>query len=86
VEPDKQLTLKGSDFYMGSSDIFPFSLPWYRLNIREGSKVPLFPEWGTKDYYGWQTSWGVLYGDKDSKFRGGFAPKFADQMGLLIGR
>ncbi len=29
---------------------------------------------------------GSLYGDKDSKFKGGFAPKFADQMGLLIGR
>lgn len=86
VEPDKQLTLKGSDFYMGDSDIFPFSLPWYRLNIREGSEVPLFPEWTTKDYYGWQVAWGALYGDKDSKFKGGFAPKFADQMGLLIGR
>lgn len=86
VEPDKQLTLKGSDLYLGDRDIFPFSIPWYRVNIRQGSEVPLFPEWGTKDYYGWQTSWGVLYGDKDSKFKGGFAPKFADQMGLLIGR
>lgn len=86
VEPDKQLTLKGSDLYLGDRDIFPFSIPWYRVNIRQDSEVPLFPEWGTKDYYGWQTSWGVLYGDKDSKFKGGFAPKFADQMGLLIGR
>ncbi|MEE0138435.1 hypothetical protein [Fusobacterium ulcerans] len=86
VEPDKQLTLKGSDLYLGDNDIFPFSIPWYRVNIRQDSEVPLFPEWGTKDYYGWQTSWGVLYGDKDSKFKGGFAPKFADQMGLLIGR
>lgn len=86
VEPDKQLTLKGSDFYLGDNDVFPFALPWYRVNIRQGSEVPLFPEWGTKDYYGWQVSWGALYGDKDSKWRGGFAPKFADQMGLLIGR
>ncbi len=48
VEPDKQLTLKGSDLYLGDNDIFPFSIPWYRVNIRQDSEVPLFPEWGNK--------------------------------------
>lgn len=86
VEPDKQVTFLNSDLYIGEKDIIPFTLPWYRFNIRQGSKVPLFPQWGTKDEYGWFISTGMLYGDKDSKFKGGIAPKFGDQIGLMIGR
>ena len=29
---------------------------------------------------------GFLYGNRKDKFRGGFAPKFADKMGILVGR
>ena len=86
IEPDKQVTLKGIDFYNGDKKRTPFSFPFYRANIRAGSKVPLFPEWGTNENYGFNTSVGILYGDKDSKFKGGFAPKYGDMMGLLIGR
>jgi hypothetical protein len=86
IIPDKHITLRNSDFYKGSKDRTPFTFPWYRMNIRGGSEVPLFPKWTTDSYYGWQVSWGVLYGNKDSKYKGGFAPKFADTMGLLIGR
>lgn len=86
VEPDKQVTFLNSDLYIGEKDIIPFTLPWYRFNIRQGSKVPLFPQWGTRDEYGWFITTGMLYGDKDSKFKGGIAPKFGDQIGLMIGR
>lgn len=86
IEPDKQVTFKGTNFYNGSKKRTPFAFPWYRMNIRQGSQVPLFPEWGTDTYYGWNTSVGVLYGNKGDKFVGGFAPKFADRMGLLVGR
>ncbi|MDR1831300.1 MAG: hypothetical protein LBQ97_01030 [Fusobacteriaceae bacterium] len=86
VEVDKQVTLRNSDFFIGKKDYFPFRFPWFRQNIRAGSEVPLFPTWTSDDYYGWQLSWGVLYGKKDSRYRGGFAPKFADKMGFLIGR
>jgi hypothetical protein len=86
IEPDKQITLKNSDFYLGDESKLPFAFPWYRVNIRQGSKVPLFPQWGSDDYYGWNTSWGFLYGNRGDKFVGGFAPKFADTMGVLVGR
>lgn len=86
IEPDKQITLKNSDFYSEDKSILPFKFPWYRANIRQGSQVPLFPQWGTDDYYGWNTSWGFLYGNRGDKFVGGFAPKFADTMGVLVGR
>lgn len=86
VEPDKQVTFLNSDLYIGKKDIIPFTLPWYRFNIRQGSKVPLFPQWGTKDEYGWYISTGILYGDKNSRFKGGIAPKFGDQIGFMIGR
>ena len=86
VEPDKQITLTGSHFYKKDKKVTPFAFPWFRANIRQESKVPLFPEWGTDTYYGWTTSVGVLYGDKGDKFVGGFAPRFADRMGLLVGR
>ena len=86
IEPDKQVTFKKTNFYMGDKRKTPVSFPWYRANIRQGSKVPLFPQWGTDSYYGWNTSVGVLYGDKGDKYVGGFAPKFADNMGLLVGR
>ncbi|MDR1835796.1 MAG: hypothetical protein LBQ96_08360, partial [Fusobacteriaceae bacterium] len=86
IENDKQVTLRNSDFFVGKRDYFPFRFPWYRLNIRNGSTVPLFPNWTDDDYYGWQISWGFLYGNSDSKFKGGFAPKYADTMGLLVGR
>lgn len=86
IEPDKQVTLKDSDLFIQDMDVMPFTFPWYRFNIRQGSQVPLFPMWGSEDDYGWTITTGVLYGNRDSKFRGGFAPKFGDQMGLLIGR
>lgn len=86
IEPNKQVTLKNVDLFVKNKDIIPFSIPWYRFNIRNGSKVPLFPQWGTDDDYGWTITQGIIYGSKDGKYQGGFAPKFADEMGLLIGR
>ena len=86
IEPDKQITLKNSDLFIKSKDVMPFNFPWFRANIRSGSRVPLFVTLQTSDDYGSATSMGVLYGNKDDKFRGGFAPKFADKMGLLIGK
>lgn len=86
VEPDKQLTLKKSDFFIGTKDIIPFKFPWFRANIRKGSKVPLFITFQSLDDYGTSTSMGFLYGNRKDKFRGGFAPKFADKMGILVGR
>lgn len=84
IEPNKQITLKNINFYNETNKRTPVAFPFYRANIRKGSKVPLFPTFITDTYYGFETSVGVLYGDK--KFRGGFAPKFADRMGWLIGR
>ena len=86
IEPDKQVTLTYSDLFIQDFDVMPFTFPWYRFNIRQGSEVPLFPMWGDEDDYGWTISTGVLYESRDNKFRGGFAPKFGDQMGFLIGR
>lgn len=86
IEPDKQITLKKNNLYMGEKDVLPFNFPWYRVNIRNGSEVPLFPKWTSDSYYGWELEWGVLYGDQKSKYKGGISPKFADTMGLLIGR
>ena len=86
IEPDKQITLKGADLYIQDFDVMPYKFPWFRFNIRNGSEVPLFPEWGTDEDYGWNISWGTLYESTDNKFRGGFAPKFGDTMGLLVGR
>jgi hypothetical protein len=86
IEPDKKVVFKGTDLYIGGTDVLPFTMPWYAVNIRSGSEVPLFPMWGSDDDYGWYTSWGILYGDRDSSYRGGIAPKFADAMGILIGR
>ena len=86
IEPDKQVTLTYSDLFIQDFDVMPFTFPWYRFNIRQGSEVPLFPMWGDEDDYGWTISTGVLYESKDNRFRGGFAPKFGDQMGFLIGR
>ncbi|MGL5950883.1 MAG: hypothetical protein ACRCZH_05645, partial [Cetobacterium sp.] len=86
IEPDKQITFRNSDLYLGSTDIIPFTLPWYRGNIRRGSKVPLFPSFGTEEDYGWNISWGYLYGDRESQYKGGFAPKLATDLGVLIGR
>ena len=86
IEPDKQVTLTYSDLFIQDFDVMPFTFPWYRFNIRQGSEVPLFPVWGEEDDYGWTISTGVLYESKDNKFRGGFAPKFGDRMGFLVGR
>lgn len=86
IEPDKQVTLTYSDLFIQDFDVMPFTFPWYRFNIRQGSEVPLFPMWGDEDDYGWTISTGVLYESRDNRFRGGFAPKFGDQMGFLIGR
>ena len=86
VEPDKQITLKKSDLFIGSRDVMPFTFPWFRANIRSGSTVPLFITIQSDDDYGAATSMGFLYGNRRDKFRGGFAPKFADKMGILVGR
>ena len=86
VEPDKQITLKNSDLFIGAKDVMPFTFPWFRANIRSGSKVPLFITLQSDDNYGTATSMGFLYGNRKDKFRGGFAPKFADKMGILVGR
>ncbi len=86
VEPDKQITLKNSDLFIGEKDVMPFTFPWFRANIRSGSKVPLFITLQSDDDYGTVTSMGFLYGNRKDKFRGGFAPKFADKMGILVGR
>ncbi|MDY4011707.1 MAG: hypothetical protein SOY60_08570 [Fusobacterium gastrosuis] len=86
IEQDKQITLFDSTLFIKDKDIFPFNIPWFRANIRKNSRVPLFPTFTNSDDYGFQTSWGVLYGNKDDKYRGGIAPKFADRMGFLIGR
>ncbi len=86
IEPDKKVVFRSTDLYIGEKDVLPFTVPWYAVNIRPGSEVPLFPMWGSDDDYGWYTSWGFLYGNRDSRYKGGFAPKFADTMGLLIGR
>lgn len=86
IEPDKQVTLTGSDLFIQDFDVMPFTFPWYRFNIRQGSQVPLFPMWGDEEDYGWTISTGMLYESKDGKYKGGFAPKFGDQMGLLVGR
>ena len=64
----------------------PFHFPWFRANIRSGSTVPLFVTIQSSDDYGAATSMGFLYGNRKDKFRGGFAPKFADKMGILVGR
>ena len=59
IEPDKHLTIYDSNLYLGKHKTLPMEFPWFRLNIRGGSKVPLCPNWSEKEYYGWQTSWGV---------------------------
>ena len=46
----------------------PYKFPWFRFNIRNGSEVPLFPEWGTDEDYGWNISWGTLYESTNNKF------------------
>ncbi|MGL5984027.1 MAG: hypothetical protein ACRCZ1_02020, partial [Cetobacterium sp.] len=86
IEADKQVTFRNTNLFIGKTDIIPFSLPWYRFNIRQGSEVPLFPSWGSEDDYGWFITSGVLWGDKESKYKGGISPKFGDRIGLLIGR
>lgn len=86
IEPDKQITLYDSTLFIKDKDILPFNIPWFRANIRKNSKVPLFPTFTSSDDYGFQTSWGILYGNRKDKYRGGIAPKFSDKMGLLIGR
>lgn len=86
IEPDKQVTLKYIDFMNGDKKRTLIPFLWYRANIRSGSEVPLFPEWKTSTEYGFSTSMGMLYGDKNSKLRGGISPRFADAMGWLIGR
>lgn len=86
IEPDKQITLYDSNLFIKEKKFLPFHIPWFRANIRKNSLVPLFPTFTSSDDYGVQTSWGVLYGNKNDKYRGGIAPKFADKMGILIGR
>ena len=86
IEPDKQITLYDSTLFIKEKNIFPFDIPWFRANIRKNSLVPLFPTFTSSDDYGFQTSWGILYGNRKDKYRGGIAPKFSDKMGFLIGR
>lgn len=86
IEPDKQITFKNTDLYIGKRDVLPFNLPWFRMNIRKNSLVPLFPTLRASGEDGLETSWGILYGNRKDKFRGGIAPKFSDRAGFLIGR
>lgn len=86
IEPDKQITFKDTNLFIGKRDIIPFDFPWFRVNIRQGSLVPLFPTLTSTDDYGVEVSVGVLYGNRKDKFKGGFAPKFADKTGWMIGR
>ena len=85
VIPDNKAVFHDVNLYIGDSNVAWF--PWYAVNIRQGSKVPLFPVWGNDTDYGFYISSGVNYGDNDSKyFKGGIAPKFSDKLGLLVGR
>lgn len=86
IEPDKQITFKDTNLFIGKRDVIPFDFPWFRVNIRQGSLVPLFPTLTSSDDYGAEVSVGVLYGNRKDKFKGGFAPKFADKTGWMIGR
>ncbi|OQY42025.1 MAG: hypothetical protein B6227_03465 [Fusobacteriia bacterium 4572_74] len=85
IIPDNKAEFQDIDLYISNHKVG--WLPWYAVNIRQGSKVPLFPIWGDKTDYGFYISSGINYGDNNSKyFKGGIAPKFADQLGLLVGR
>lgn len=85
VVPDDKVEFKDIDLYIKNRRIGWF--PWYAVNIRNGSKVPLFPEWGDNINYGFYITSGINYGSNDSKyFKGGIAPKFSDKLGFLIGR
>ncbi len=86
IIPDNHITLKDINLFIQGHDVMPWTFPWYRFNIRSGSEVPLFPSWGDADDYGFHISMGTIYESEDKKFRGGIAPKFADEMGLLLGR
>ena len=85
IIPDNKATFNDVSLYIHNHKVGWF--PWYAVNIRQGSLVPLFPEWGNKTDYGFYITSGINYGDQNSKyFKGGIAPKFADEQGLLIGR
>jgi len=85
IIPDNKAEFQDINLYIGDSKVAWF--PWYAVNIRQGSKVPLFPVWGDDSDYGFNISSGINYGDNNSKyFKGGIAPKFSDKLGLLIGR
>ncbi len=86
IIPQKQITLQNIDLYNNEKSYVPFSFPWYRFNIRKNSLVPLFPSFGTNEDYGFYISQGILYGNSKDKFVGGFAPKFSDKNGYMIGR
>jgi hypothetical protein len=85
IIPDNKAEFQDINLYIGESKVG--WLPWYAVNIRQGSKVPLFPVWGDDADYGFHISSGVNYGDNNSKyFKGGIAPKFSDKLGFLVGR
>jgi hypothetical protein len=85
IVPDNKAEFQDVDLYINDYKVGWF--PWYAVNIRQGSKVPLFPEWGDKTDYGFYITSGINYGDNKSKyFKGGIAPKFADKLGFLVGR
>ncbi|MGB6128736.1 MAG: hypothetical protein WBG30_08300 [Psychrilyobacter sp.] len=85
IVPDNKAEFQDIDLYISGHKVGWF--PWYAVNIRQGSKVPLFPVWGDSTDYGFHISSGINYGNNSSKyFKGGIAPKFSDQLGLLVGR
>ncbi|MEI6855943.1 hypothetical protein [Psychrilyobacter sp.] len=85
IIPDNKAEFQDIDLYISGHKVGWF--PWYAVNIRQGSEVPLFPVWGDSTDYGFHISSGINYGDSDSKyFKGGIAPKFSDKLGLLVGR
>lgn len=85
IIPDNKAEFKDVNLYVNNSKVG--WIPWYAVNIRKDSKVPLFPIWGNDTDHGFYLSSGVNYGDNHSKyFKGGIAPKFSDKLGLLVGR
>lgn len=84
VEPSEKASFHNNKLYVQDTPVV--WLPWYAINLRPGSEVPLFPIVGSDEDYGFYTSWGIIYGKNSRFFKGGIAPKFADQLGLLIGR
>ena len=82
IIPDNKAEFQNVELYIQDKRVGWF--PWYAVNIRQGSEVPLFPEWGDDSDYGFHIESGINYGS--GKFKGGISPMYSDRQGLLIGR